>query len=217
MKLICPECRGEIPLVDVNVSTDLALCRRCEKSFSYADLVTEEETAPVDLTRPPRGTWVQRKAAGFKVGASTRSGAAFFLVPFMCIWSGGSLGGIYGSQLWKGEFNLMMSLFGIPFLLGTILFGSFAAMSACGKVEVRVDNERGEVFYGVGRVGLRRRFRWWKDVRISKRFVRGNEGGGSEQVEIFDGEKKVSVLSGVKQERMEFVLAALQQMKREYR
>jgi len=34
-----------------------------------------------------------------------------------------SLGGIYGSQIMKGKFVLGQSLFGIPFLLGTLVFG----------------------------------------------------------------------------------------------
>ena len=63
---------------------------------------------------------------------------AFFLVPFMCVWSGGSLGGIYGSQFFQSKFDLSMSLFGIPFVLGTLLFGSFALMTVCGKVVVSI-------------------------------------------------------------------------------
>ena len=50
------------------------------------------------------------------LGATTRSPIAFFLVPFMCVWSGGSLGGVYGSQVLNGEFDLGISLFGIPFI-----------------------------------------------------------------------------------------------------
>ena len=45
----------------------------------------------------------------------------FFFLPFTAIWSGGSMIGIYGTQFWKCEFDLGQSLFGIPFLLGTIV------------------------------------------------------------------------------------------------
>ena len=38
----------------------------------------------------------------------------------MLIWSGGSLGGIYGTQIANQEFSLLQSLFGIPFIIGTI-------------------------------------------------------------------------------------------------
>jgi hypothetical protein len=78
----------------------------------------------------------------------------------MCVWSGGSLGGIYGSQIVNGEFNLGMSLFGIPFVLGTLLFGSIALMTVCGKVVIATEDDDGRVFEGVGPIGWTRRFNW---------------------------------------------------------
>ena len=39
MKAVCPKCRGAIPLDDVNVATDIALCRRCEQTFAYSELI----------------------------------------------------------------------------------------------------------------------------------------------------------------------------------
>ncbi len=105
--LLCPKCRREIPLEDVNVSTDIALCRQCNQPWSYAELVEESNEQAFDPTRPPRGAWFrQNPARGFEVGATTRNAGAFFLVPFMCVWSGFSLGGIHGSQIVKGHFNL---------------------------------------------------------------------------------------------------------------
>ena len=130
----------EIPLADVNVSTDLALCRRCAKNYSYAELASAPAT-PVDLAKPPKGAWLTQTVRGFEVGASARHPAAFFLVPFTCIWSGVSLGGIYGSQIVKGRFNLSESLFGIPFLIGTIILGSITLVMLFGKTTVRVENK----------------------------------------------------------------------------
>ena len=70
----------------------------------------------------------------------------------MCVWSGFSLGGIYGSQIAAGEFNLGLSLFGIPFVLGTLFFGSLAVMTVRGKVVIAVDRNAGRIFTGVGRI-----------------------------------------------------------------
>jgi hypothetical protein len=61
---------------------------------------------PVDLDDPPRGAWYQVEFNGFVVGATTRHPIPLFLVPFMCVWSGGSLGGIYGSEFVHGTFDL---------------------------------------------------------------------------------------------------------------
>lgn len=211
MKAVCPKCREAIPLEDVNVSTDLALCRRCEASFSYAELVAEQESGPVDLNRPPKGVWLRRHSRGFELGATTRSPVAFFLVPFMCVWSGGALGGIYGSQIVKGQFNLMMSLFGIPFLLGTLLFGSIALMAACGKVVVRVDGKNGEVFTGVGPIGWRRRFERDGVTAVHRTEHRGSKGRVSGQITI-EGRQRINLAAGLKAERFDFMLAALRQL-----
>jgi hypothetical protein len=216
MKTICPTCQAEIPLADVNVSTDLALCRRCGKTFAFSRLVEEQTPSPVDLSRPPRGSWFHSDMSGFEVGSTTRSAGAFFLVPFMCVWSGFSLGGIYGTQIVKGQFNLMMSLFGIPFVLGTLLFGSIAVMSVCGKVSVRVRGNEGMVFTGVGPIGWRRRFDW-SDVtglRLTERT--GSRGAISNQIS-FEGNKRLDFASGLKAERLDFMIAALRQMRQQYR
>jgi len=209
MKAVCPKCRGAIPLDDVNVARDIAVCRRCEQTFAYSELIEEQEAAPVDPNRPPKGTWFKRTPGGFEVGSTTRSPIAFFLVPFMCVWSGFSLSGIYGTQIAKGKFNLMMSLFGIPFLLGTLLFGSIALMAACGKVRVRLDGKNGEVFTGVGPVGWRQRFQK-DDVTGVRRTERLGDKGVSHQIMI-EGRKPIQFASGLSVERLNFLLGTLRQ------
>jgi len=53
-----------------------------------------------------------------------------------------------------------MSLFGLPFVAGTVLFGSIMLMTIVGKVTIRVDDSDGVIFTGVGSFGWSRRFRW---------------------------------------------------------
>jgi hypothetical protein len=210
MKAVCPKCRGAIPLDDVNVTTDIAVCRRCEQTFAYSGLIDEQEAEPVDPNRPPKGAWFKRTPGGFEVGSTTRSPIAFVLVPFMCVWSGFSLGGIYGTQIAKGKFDLMQSLFGIPFLIGTLLFGSFALMAACGKVLVRMDGKNGEVFTGVGPVGWRRRFQ--KDgVTGVRRTERVNDKGGVSHQITIEGRKPIQFAFGLPAERLNFLLGTLRQ------
>lgn len=210
MNPVCPKCRVEIPLDDVNVASDIAVCRRCEQRFDYSALVEEQEEPPVDMNRPPKGAWFKRTPGGFEVGSTSRSPIAFFLVPFMCVWSGGALGGIYGSQIMKGKFELGQSLFGIPFLLGTLLFGSIAAMAACGKIVVRVDGKNGEVFTGVGPIGWRRRFQK-DDVTGVRRTERRSRKGQVADVITLEGRKPINFASGIKAARLTFMLAALRQ------
>ncbi len=205
MKIVCPSCRADIPLDDVNVSTDVALCRRCKSHFSYSELLAASGAGEVDLQRPPTGTWFRRTPLGFAVGASTRSPEAFFLVPFMCVWSGISLGGIYGKQIASGIFDFASSLFGIPFLLGTLYFGTLAVMKVCGKVVVSVDRDEGAVFTGVGPIGWRQRFNW-REVTT----VRSNEGKI-----MLEGQRRIDLASLLNSERLYFILAALRRMRLE--
>jgi hypothetical protein len=213
-KTVCPKCRQVIPLDDINVATDIALCRNCAETWKFSDLIDEDE---IDFrpTNSPPGTWYREiPPRAFEVGVSTRSGVAFFLVPFMCVWSGFSLGGIYGTQIVKKHFDLSSSLFGIPFLLGTVLFGSFALMSVCGKIVVRVDGEQGVVFYGVGPFGWKRRFNWRNVTAIRRTQKYGGENGPY-QVITLEGEKKLNFGTGIKSERLDFMLAALRKKWRE--
>lgn len=214
LKSLCPKCRAKIPLEDINVSTDLALCRRCGESWKYSELVEESTFADIDLARPPGGAWFKQvQPNGFEVGATTRSAGAFFLVPFMCVWSGGSLGGIYGSQIYHHKFDLLLSLFGIPFLLGTLVLGSSALMTVFGKVLVRIQGNDGLVFTGVGPVGWRRRFKWNEVSTIGTTEKNGNRGSASTQIKL-EGSKRINLAAGIKEARMEFMLGALRQLRR---
>ena len=214
-KILCPHCRSDIQLDDVNVSKDIALCRQCGQTWSYADLNEESKTSDFIPASPPSGTWYEETGPRtFVVGSTTRSAIAFFLVPFMCVWSGFSLGGIYGTQFAKGHFNLGESLFGIPFILGTLLFGSIAVMSVCGKVTVRLDGDEGTIFTGVGPIGWRRRFNWRNITSIRRTEKVGNRGSVSEQI-TFEGEKRLNFAAGIKTERLDFMLAMLRKKWRE--
>ena len=213
-KAICPNCKAEIPLADVNVSTEIALCRRCGTTSSFSEAVATSST-PVDLSRPPKGTWLTRRGNGFELGVSTRHPIAFFLVPFACVWSGGSMGGIYGTQISKGQFNLFMSLFGLPFLVGSIFLVGFTLMTICGKIVLRVDGSQGLLFTGIGPIGFRRHFNW-SSVRAIRRSQRMGRNSTHDEITI-DADKELRFASGIKTERLEFLIAALREMQKEYK
>src|SRR6185503_14602125 len=169
MQITCPTCHAKIVTDDINVSTDVALCRRCGNTFHVSEVLGGTSSilsslvssmvppsGPVDLNTPPSGAWYEPAADGFVAGASTRTWMALFIVPFTCVWAGGSMTGIYGTQLMKGHFNLGMSLFGLPFLIGSCFLVSFCAMMVLGKVPISVHGYRLAVFTGVGPSGITR-------------------------------------------------------------
>ncbi len=213
--LSCPTCDTVVSPDDVNVAKDVAYCRKCNAAFSLSEWVHEGiENAPdpaVDFNSPPRGVWFEQTFDGFVIGATTRSALGCFLVPFMCVWSGGSLGGIYGSQIMSGKFDILLSLFGIPFLIGTLIFGSFALMSVLGRVVLTVNRENGSIFTGVGKIGLTKRFEW-KDVTcVYEEAKRGSKGSVSKSI-VLEGKERISFGSMLSDNRRYFMLQVLKKM-----
>jgi hypothetical protein len=82
----------------------------------------------------------------------------FFLVPFTVVWAGGSLSGIYGTQIARGKFDLGASLFGIPFLLGSLVLTGLCLFMLFGYSAVESSGGTGRVSRGIGPVRWHRRF-----------------------------------------------------------
>ena len=163
----CPDCRLSISSEDVNPSTDVALCRACGRTHSFADLAEDAELGPVDPHDLPRGVRiVPDPMADLRVVHQRRSPIAFVLVPFTLVWAGGSMSAIYGSQIAKGSFDPMISLFGIPFLLGSVVLVAITLMSLLGRTEIALHRGEGTVFVGVGSLGRVRHFRYDRDTRV---------------------------------------------------
>ena len=118
----------------------------------------------VPVMTPPKGVDLVETMDGFRLTLSTRSCIAIFLVPFTLVWAGGSLGGIYGMQIAKGEFNWMMSLFGLPFLVGSCFLIALTVMSVAGRTVVELAG--GKFSIRTGALGLyRTQSAPWHDVR----------------------------------------------------
>ena len=215
MKITCPACQIQIPGEQINVATDVAFCPQCEQMTSVSDMLASgQDLAGFDLGDPPKGVHFEETYDGWKLETSTRSWAALFLVPFMCVWSGGSLGGIYGGQILAGKFNLMASLFGIPFLLGTIVLGSMAAMTVFGKIVVSTSYDQGKVFTGVGPIGWTQNFDWASVTHIRKDSVAGSDGDvhpSSWQITLV-GDKRTKIYIGLNEDRRLYILNALRSL-----
>lgn len=217
-KIACPKCLRRIPPDDANASTDIALCRACAERFSLVGLLHDQETPVAGMNQPPPpGAWYRQTAGGLELGATTRSASAFLIVPFTVVWSGFSLGIIYGSQLFKGELNWKLSLFGLPFVIGSMLMVIFALMTSCGKVRVRANGNDGEIFTGIGLVGWRWRFNWNELRRIDyKTFppsIRNRKT--APVIELTTVSKRKSIGALLTEKRKRFILRGLRQIARD--
>lgn len=207
----CPKCYTVVPNTHINVATDVAQCTHCQTIFKISDHLSFQMDEKFDKSNPPKGAWIQSNVETLVLGATTRSWYALYLVPFMAVWSGFSLSGLYGTQIFSGHFNLLTSLFGIPFLLGTIYMGSLALMMVFGKVEITLDNVGGKIFTGIGIIGRTQSFEWADISSISEEITTGNRGGQSAAIQI-DGKKRLSFGSLLSDERRYYVLKSLQQV-----
>lgn len=166
----CPLCQTGIALEDVNVATDIALCRACGKTSSFADLIGFTEISPNVLQPPPKHVQMTKNLQnGTVITHHKFSAILLFLIPFAAIWSGGSMWGIYGTQISNGTFDLGQSLFGLPFLIGTIFLVSVILVLLFGTWKITLLNGQGTVFFGVDPLGWTRRFTYSRDTLVGLR------------------------------------------------
>lgn len=161
LNIWCPLCGAEIPLEDVNVSRNIALCRSCNRPFPFLDAISPVGRTPIDLDRPPRGTWLENRADRFVAGATIRTGAGLgCAVPILMVF--GMLFLLPTIiMIREGGFLPYGVIVGIPLgLLGLALLW-MAALQIAGVVVLSVRGTEGEVFQGVGPFGFRTRFDWW--------------------------------------------------------
>jgi hypothetical protein len=209
----CPKCNAAISAGQMNVATDVAACSTCNEIFQLSSILQNNYVPHLfDINVPPKGLRFEKHAHGWYITATTRSKAAFFLIPFMCIWSGVSLGGIYGSQIASGKFNLVLSLFGIPFLIGSIFLGSITLMAVCGKVVVSLEGKHGKVFTGIGPIGRTRKFDWSEVETIEEDFTSSRQGGYSREIALV-GKSRMKFGSMLSDSRGYFLLQALRSLK----
>jgi len=160
MEVSCTKCKKVINNSNINVSKDTAYCPTCENLTSLSSLLESSTSKSFESSKPVSGVTVDDKGYSWTVIASNRSLMALFLVPFTIVWAGGSLSGIYGTQFVNGEFDLEQSLFGLPFLIGSIVLFSTTLMSIFGRTVISYDNGKALVFIGIGSLGWYRRFNW---------------------------------------------------------
>jgi hypothetical protein len=154
----CQLCGGVIALADVNVATDLALCRTCGKTMPFSEITPIPGAAEVDLQRPPKGVRIEDSTLrGRSIFYRKISPIVLFLIPFTAVWSGGSMLGIYGTQLKEGHFDLARSLIGLPFLLGTVVLVSVILFSLFGRWRIGYSGGILTVALEVGPLGWTRR------------------------------------------------------------
>lgn len=199
MQVICKECNRKIDTENINVANDTAYCASCGNLTSLSLLNATSLSEGFDPRQPASGIKYDDQGYEWLVEASHKSFISLFIVPFTAVWAGGSLAGIYGSQIVKGEFDLELSLFGIPFLIGSIVLISVSLMSLFGRTLVSNSNGKALVFIGVGIIGWYRRFDWSEIDRV----VEAMPGRGRRIT--LEGNEKISFGWGLSRTKIKFI------------
>lgn len=207
----CNHCPATIATNDINVAADVALCRACGRSMPFSSLVAIPGAEEIDLARPPKGVALEQSAFyGPVLSYRKVSPVVFFLIPFTLLWSGISMGGIYGSQIVKGEFDPAASLFGLPFLIGTVVLVSIILFSLFGRTRIWFHRGICHVFMGVGKIGWTRRHDCTPETKVAIRLsgvsVNNQQKTG---IELKTGDKKMNFGALWSEEAKTFVATAM--------
>ena len=220
----CPKCGHDVPLEKINVAKDIMLCPSCGEVSSFSEIVDE-----IDLRRredevcerlgsaPPKHLKVKRDPADptgrIELTYRKFSKEAFFLVPFTVMWSGFSMGAIYGTQICSGKFNWGISLFGIPFLIGSVVLISCCLFAlGIGKRVLTLERGKGRFFFGIGPFGFSRRFAFDRQTRIAQGYT-GYQTNGQSRLELHltrpGSSDTIHVCAGMDEDSLEYVEAVL--------
>ena len=220
----CPKCGRDVPLDKINVAKDIMLCPACGETSCFSDVVGEiDERRHEDDLRgrlngaPPKHLKVKfdpTDPTGRVVLTQRKfSKEAFFLVPFTCVWAGGSMGAIYGTQICSGKFELFPSLFGIPFFLGSLflIFTSLFTLSV-GKRVLTLERGKGRFFWGVGPIGFWRNFTYDRQTKVVQGYT-SYSSNGQHFLELHlthpGSSNKVHICAGMDEDSLDYVEAVL--------
>ena len=170
----CPECGANVPLADMNVAADVALCRACGTRSRIAELresgdVATDCKALFGLT--PKHVKVIRDQNDPSGKVELRywkfNPVALFLIPFTCVWSGMSIGVIYGSQILEHKFNPRLSLVGVPFLIGTVVLVGVIVNMLFARRRLVLERGHGAYSAKVFGIGRTRHFDLNRETKLS--------------------------------------------------
>ncbi len=235
---ICPNCGKTIPVDDMNVARDIALCRSCNQVHSLSELVDNHALDPkVDLHRPPKGCWHRPSGMGEAVGASHRSllmalpllGVALFwngiVSVFVLLAVAATLHllnvnvpewfpapKMNGKTMGTGM-TIFLWIFLTPFIvIGAGMIGGFLSCIA-GKTVVRVERGRVGIATGIGPLCWTRRFDAsdLKKIRIVE--TRNDNGSDSKEIvaELKSG-RSLKFGSMLRDERRRFLASAAEKI-----
>lgn len=180
------------------------------------DAASDAADASVLLAPPPQHVTVEQDLSD-PAGARTFvyrkvPKAVFFLIPFMCFWSGISLFGLYGTQIIARHFSLEKTLLGLPFLLGSVLLGGTLVFMLFGSRRLTLCGGELRLWSGVGPFGRTRTLRLTRETKVLDGFAEyGVNGVNPPELHLVSpgAAKPFRLLGGAPDEVRRYVAACL--------
>lgn len=211
----CPKCSAPLAMEDVNMATDMVLCRSCSQVSRCSELVQENQDEKI-LDSVPRRIRMLKTARGLEVTYQRRKGIGFFFLIFTLVWDGVTYPLLFHMLGSETGVSLLPVLFFVPFVLvglGMLLATIYIFF---GRIALTLKPGGGELFRGVGCLGRRQRFLLTKDTRISieeSRMQKNNSVLSQIRVEQPDGESFEFGTEIEKGNDQQYVAALLRQMR----
>lgn len=166
----------------------------------------KESGFPSDIHKviPPPDTYIRNHAGQLVFGAHIRSVFGYILMAFIIPPTPIFIGAIYGTQIWKGEFSLKLSLIGLLFVATLALFWCIALVLVFGKIEITLNKDGGEVFTGYKTIGITERFQWQQIRRLElvrKPYQYPKRGG----YVLLAGRKNIAFGGSLTEQQMDFM------------
>lgn len=160
----CPSCHAIVLLSQFDQSLGRTVCHFCSQPINVSEALLADACWRVDLSMPVEGTWVRPMGGrtAMEVGGLTRSPGWIMGLPLLLGMA--ALAMLLLRLLVDGHGGWVAAAGFVVSLAAVAVLAVYVAMAWAGHVVVRVDEQRSEVFSGVGRLGWRRRFDWG-DVR----------------------------------------------------
>lgn len=212
MKINCPNCKKTIDSASINVEKDLAHCIDCNEVFQISSFIKKETNSlkHISLDKPPKGIYFNDSDGELKITIPTTSYAALFIIPFTLAWGGGSMGGIYGTQIYNLKFSLVQSLFGLPFLIGTIVLTGLSLMMTLGKIIITLTSSDCIIFTGVGSLGIIKTCKLSENTEVEEQNYTTNNNNQTSTIQI-TGINQISFGSFLNRDQKLFVIKLLRE------
>lgn len=162
--IVCSTCQTAIPLEDVNVSTDIALCRACGQTSSFAELAAWSD---VELGSRPKHLRIEEQADGsIKMTYRRIPFVVFFILPVLLLWGYSFLWKPF-VQPWLDGAQIAQSQSGIPPVIHlVIIFTALVIWLLFGSWRIFLQNGLGKVMVGVGPLAYTRTFHYDRTSQI---------------------------------------------------